>query len=127
MYRTPPGAHAHPVNAEDSARVRDLLASNRTLLAWLRTAVAFDGMGFAVARFRAGAAPDASAGLLGIAMVAIALLMTWAGLWQHQSMIRQESPGPQAPQPMRWPASAAAVSCGLASLLLAIYLAATAV
>jgi uncharacterized membrane protein YidH (DUF202 family) len=93
------------VDPEGSARVRDLLASNRTLLAWLRTAVAFDGMGFAVARFRSGGAPDLAAGLLGIARAAIAVLMTLAG-W--------------------WPASAAALSGAVAGVLLIGYLAATA-
>lgn len=114
------------MDPEGSARVRDLLASNRTLLAWLRTAVAFDGMGFAVARFRSGGAPDLAAGLLGIAMAAIAVLMTLAGWWQHRSMVEQEHPGPRAPQPMRWPASAAALSGAVAGVLLIGYLAATA-
>jgi putative membrane protein len=113
------------MNSEDSARVRDLLASNRTLLAWLRTAMAFDGMGFAVARFSPGSKPVLAAGLLGIAMVAIGMLMTLAGLWQHESIIRQEHAGPQVPQPMRWPASAAAASCAVACLFLIAYLAAT--
>jgi hypothetical protein len=40
-----------PVHPEDSARMRDLLASNRTLLAWVRTAISFAGLGFVVARF----------------------------------------------------------------------------
>lgn len=113
------------MNAEDSARVRDLLASNRTLLAWLRTAVAFDGLGFAVARFRPGGGPEVAAGLLGIMLVAVGLFMTLAGLWQHESMIRQEDAGPQVPQPVRWPASAAAVCCAVSCLFLIAYLAAT--
>lgn len=39
------------MNADDSARVRDLLASNRTLLAWVRTSISFSALGFAVAKF----------------------------------------------------------------------------
>ena len=39
------------MNADDSARLGDLLASNRTLLACVRTALAFAGLGFAVAKF----------------------------------------------------------------------------
>ncbi len=44
-----PGA----VNAEDSVRMRDLLASNRTMLAWIRIRIAlsFAGLGFVVAKF----------------------------------------------------------------------------
>src|ERR1017187_285846 len=41
----------HPLNAADSARMRDLLASNRTLLAWLRTSLSYAGLGFVVAKF----------------------------------------------------------------------------
>ncbi|MDX6392246.1 MAG: hypothetical protein QOJ73_3309 [Streptosporangiaceae bacterium] len=33
-----------PVNPDDSARMRDLLASNRTLPAWDRTAISFAGL-----------------------------------------------------------------------------------
>lgn len=126
MLRTPRVRQTQPVNAEDSARVRDLLASNRTLLAWLRTALAFDGMGFAVARFSAGDKPDLAAGLLGIAMVAMGMFMTLAGLWQHLSIVRQEDPGPESPQPMRWPASVAAAGCAIACVFLIAYLASTA-
>jgi uncharacterized membrane protein YidH (DUF202 family) len=39
------------VSADDSARMRDLLASNRTMLAWIRTALSFAGLGFVVAKF----------------------------------------------------------------------------
>ena len=35
------------MNADDSARLRDSLANNRTLLAYIRTALAFAGLGFA--------------------------------------------------------------------------------
>ena len=41
----------HPLNAADSARMRDLLASNRTLVAWLRTSLSYAGLGFVVAKF----------------------------------------------------------------------------
>ena len=36
------------MNADDSARMRDLLASNRTMLAWIRTSLSFAGLGFVV-------------------------------------------------------------------------------
>ncbi len=42
---TPP----HP--AADSTRAREHLANERTLLAWVRTAIALMGLGFVVARF----------------------------------------------------------------------------
>jgi putative membrane protein len=48
----------HPASA---ATVRDYLANERTLLAWVRTGIALIGLGFAVARFgptRFGAGTD---------------------------------------------------------------------
>jgi Domain of unknown function (DUF202) len=44
-------ARGPPMNADDSAKLRDLLANNRTLLAYIRTALSFAGLGFAVAKF----------------------------------------------------------------------------
>jgi putative membrane protein len=129
------------VNPEDSARMRDLLASNRTLLAWVRTAISFAGLGFVVARF--GLFLDAQPGLqaqahkatnsdlvrlsgyLGIFMVLVALLLTVMGFAQHRSTVRQEQPSPGSPQPSQWPAVVATVSCALACVLLALYLAIT--
>jgi putative membrane protein len=123
------------VNPDDSARMRDLLASNRTLLAWVRTAISFAGLGFVVARFGLvlrGLAPQAHepadsatvhlAGYLGIFMVLIALLLTIIGFAQHRSTVAQEQPPPGAPQPARWPAVIATASCALSCALLAAYL-----
>lgn len=39
------------VKPEESTRAREHLANERTLLAWIRTAIALMGMGFVVARF----------------------------------------------------------------------------
>jgi len=39
------------MNTDDKARLRDLLANNNALLAYIRTAVSFAGLGFAVAKF----------------------------------------------------------------------------
>lgn len=129
------------MNADESARMRDLLASNRTLLAWVRTAVSFAGLGFVVAKFglfvhevqslRPQAHPPASSslvhlsGYLGIFMVFVALLLTVAGYAQHHSTLSQERPPPGAPQPSRWPAVVATATCALACALLAVYLALT--
>ena len=91
------------MNADDSARMRDLLASNRTLLAWIRTTVAFAGLGFVVAKF--GSSPN---------------MIRAAG---YRSTLAKEKPPPGAPVPSRWPAITAAVSCALVCLLLAVCLA----
>ena len=55
------------MDAEDSARVRDLLASNRTLLAWVRTALSFAALGFA------GAASQIASGALPCALLIVRL------------------------------------------------------
>jgi uncharacterized membrane protein YidH (DUF202 family) len=111
------------VNADDSARMRDLLASNRTLLAWIRTTVAFAGLGFVVAKF--GRSPNMirAAGYLGIFMVLVGLLLTITVSASTAPTLAKEKPPPGAPVPSRWPAVTAAVSCAPACVLLAVYLA----
>jgi uncharacterized membrane protein YidH (DUF202 family) len=103
--------------------MRDLLASNRTLLAWLRTAVAFAGLGFVVARFGTNSRIDRMSAAMGIFMEVTGLLLTIAGLAQHRSAVRQEPPPPGAPRPTGWPAYMAAALCALACALLTAYLA----
>jgi putative membrane protein len=46
-----PPAPPAPARAGGEARVREHLANQRTLLAWIRTAIALMGLGFVVARF----------------------------------------------------------------------------
>jgi uncharacterized membrane protein YidH (DUF202 family) len=115
------------VNADDSARVRDLLASNRTLLAWVRTSIAFAGLGFAVARF--GLKPDEVrlSAYLGIVMVVVAVLITVMGFVQHRKLVTQEMAPPGAPQPVRWPGVVVIACCLVVCLVLIPYLAVVAV
>jgi putative membrane protein len=111
------------VDAEDSARMRDLLASNRTLLAWIRTALSFAGLGFAVDKFGRTPGLVHLAGYLGIIMTLVGLLFTIIGFAQHRTVLTEEKPPPGAPVPTRWPAVVAAAACALACAFLAAYLA----
>jgi uncharacterized membrane protein YidH (DUF202 family) len=114
------------VNADDSARVRDLLASNRTLLAWVRTSISFSGLGFGVARF--GLQPDRVrlSAYLGIVMVIVALVMAVVGYAQHRQILMQEIAPPGSPQPPRWPGVVVTSCCIAVCIILIPYLAVSA-
>jgi putative membrane protein len=103
--------------------MRDLLASNRTLLAWIRTALSFAGLGFVVAKFGRTRDTIHFAGYLGMLLVLMGLALTIMGYAQHRANLITETPPPGAPVPPRWPAVAAAACCALACVLLAAYLA----
>jgi putative membrane protein len=111
------------VNADDSARMRDLLASNRTMLAWIRTALSFAGLGFVVAKFGRGPGMIHLAVGVGIFLVLIGLLFTILGYAQHREVLISEKAPPGAPVPIRWPAVTAVACCALSCALLAAYLA----
>jgi putative membrane protein len=111
------------VNADDSARMRDLLASNRTMLAWIRTALSFAGLGFVVAKFGRSRGMIHLAGGVGIFLVLIGLLLTILGYVQHREVLISEGAPPGAPVPLRWPAVTAAACCALSCAVLAVYLA----
>jgi uncharacterized membrane protein YidH (DUF202 family) len=115
------------VNASDSAKLPDLLSNDRTLLAYIRTALTFAGLGFAVAKF--GHTPKTThfSAYLGTLMVLLGLLVVIIGFAQHRAVVRQvepSSPGPHTPT--RALHVAAAIGCALVCGLLAVYLAASA-
>jgi putative membrane protein len=113
------------VNAEDSARVRDLLASNRTLLAWVRTSISFSALGFAVAKFELRPDQAKLSVYLGMVLVIVGAAMAIIGYIQHRNLLIQELAPPGAPAPTRWPGVVATVAClGVCAILLP-YLAVT--
>ncbi len=57
-----------PRESQSEASVRDHLANERTFLAWVRTAVTFIGLGFAVDQLLA---PATGGELLGLSLIAI--------------------------------------------------------
>jgi putative membrane protein len=116
------GARAGAMNADDSARLRDLLANNRTLLAFIRTALSFAGLGFAVAKFGLSPSMTRTAGVLGTFMVAVGVLVAVIGFAQHRAVIRRVGGPPDLPEAAKVTHTAAAVGCVLVCTLLAVYL-----
>lgn len=109
-------------NVDDPTRLRNLLANDRTLLAYIRTALSFAGIGFAVAKF---GLPKMThlAGYLGTFMVLVGLLVIVIGFAEHRAVVRQVGMASAVPATMRVTHIAAAGGCVLVCALLAIYLA----
>jgi len=97
---------ASPDASPSNSRARDQLANERTLLAWVRTAIALMGLGFVVARFglflREIAAiagqhlPAASpySAPIGIVLIAFGLLTIAMGVvrfWRARNQIRTDN------------------------------------
>ena len=111
--------------------VRQQLAADRTLLAWIRTAIALAALGFVVARFNLflhesqPATTSDTARFLGVGLVAGAALVVVVGLVQHRqvsAMLARD--GDLLPAP-KWPAVAGAVIALLGITAVGIYLAAS--
>lgn len=116
------------------ASMSDYLAAERTLLAWIRTSLAFMGFGFVVARFglflqelRAPLAglPSRSSGAslwFGIALIASGVLITVFSGLHHLRLIRSLRRGESSPQHPTTLAAALVVLLTLVGIGIAIYL-----
>lgn len=111
------------MDAEDSARMRDLMANSRTLLAWIRTAVSFAGLGFVVAKFGAFTGLRHTSSAIGILLALIGLAFTGLGYAQYLKTVELEQGPPEAPVPLHWPTLTAAGCCAVTCVVLAVYLA----
>jgi uncharacterized membrane protein YidH (DUF202 family) len=111
------------MDEDDSNRIANLLASNRTLLGWVRTSAAFSGLGFVVAKFGKDVGSFKFGGYLGVFLTIVGLLYIVAGYAQFRTIVSRESPPPGALSPSRWPAAMAAFGCALVCALLTAYLA----
>lgn len=108
--------------------VRQQLAADRTILAWIRTSFTLAGLGFVVARFHllvsASTTSWHQARVLGVALVAVSVVIAVLGLHQYlrvTDLLRVH--GDAAPSsPL--PAVAASVLTLLVLVALCVYLAA---
>jgi uncharacterized membrane protein YidH (DUF202 family) len=112
------------MTAEDPARLRNLLANDRTLLAYIRTSLAFAGIGFAVAKFGLNPKMMHLAGYLGTFMVLVGLVVVVIGFAEHRGVVRQVGLSSEVPVRTRVTHIVASAGCVLVCALLAIYLAA---
>ena len=131
VQRPDPGRDHDREGAPASVDVRQQLAADRTLLAWIRTAIALSALGFVVARFnlflrqaqRVPAADGGSARIVGLALVAAAALLLVLGLVQHRQVTALLADHGDPLDATRWPAVAAGVASLLAVIAVGVYLA----
>jgi putative membrane protein len=103
--------------------VRDHLANERTLLAWVRTALTVVGLGFIVDRLALGGASGRVEALAGVGLVVLGGLIALGGAWSFVRTRRELDTGTYRPAAALHLALVAAVIIG--ALAVAAFLLAT--
>ena len=88
-----PVAPPSPRDALATPSVRDHLANERTLLAWIRTALTLMGVGFLIDRFAAQGQTSDFYAYAGIILVLLGGIVAIAGGYSYSSTRRQLSTG----------------------------------
>jgi putative membrane protein len=78
--------------------VRDHLANERTLLAWVRTALTVIGLGFLIDRLAVETGSAGLASLVGIGMVVLGGVVAVAGGYSYNAARREMESGTYRPQ-----------------------------
>jgi putative membrane protein len=101
--------------------VRDHLANERTLLAWVRTALTVIGIGFLVDRLALESQPSGLASMAGIGLVILGGIVAAAGGYSYTAARREMRSGTYRPQVGLHLAIVGAVVLG--AIVVAVYLA----
>jgi len=126
-----------PADTPQKPELRDLLAAERTFLAWIRTGLALMGFGFVVARFGLflkqleliqHAELKTSYGLsrwFGTALIAVGVLVNVSSSWHHLRLVKELERGDAVPLRPSNQAVVIALFLALIGLAMAIYLVST--
>ena len=108
---------------ERESSVRDHLANEPTLLAWVRTALTVVGLGFVIARFTASQPANGSAILLGTALAGLGGVIAAGAAYRFLRTARQIETGHYRPTAGLLMALAVAVVLGALAVMAYLLLA----